>query len=406
VFPPQCSRHRRCRTHYPAGIPGVWPRKKQAENVTLSRDNDAVVAGITQDAPAGQTVRVRLLGEFAITAGDRVVGSWPRPSARRLCALLLASPGRRISRDLACEDLFPRLAPRAAARSLSKALSMARAALAELGEPGAALLGADLTHLWFSQEIMVDAEAQADALRGGLSMPPGQERDDTLAAALADDGELLPDEPYADWADRFRDRLNSLRQEARLALARDRAKGAGRTGADDVAAAWRSCLDHDPACEEAAAALIRGYVAKGRPEQAARIFERCRAALEELGLRISPSLERIYASAAARAPVPQVAQPLPVPPGAKPLAAFPPAAPPSPARPPREERRPVTVLFAEVAAPAGLAATLGLEELRDLVGGSLAKVIAEVEALGGTVTSVSGRGLQAIFGAPEAHEDF
>ena len=65
----------------------------------------------------------------------------------------------------------------------------------------------------------------------------------------------------------------------------------------------------------------------------------------------------------------------------------------------------MTVLFAEVAAPAGLAGTLGLEELRDLVGGSLASVIAEVEALGGTVSSVSGRGLQAMFGAPEAHED-
>src|ERR1700761_2139799 len=81
------------------------------------------------------------------------------------------------------------------------------------------------------------------------------------------------------------------------------------------------------------------------------------------------------------------------------------AAPPVPARPPREERRPVTVLFAEVAAPAGLAGTLGLEELRDLVGGALARVIAQVEAFGGTVTSVSGRGLQAMFGAPEAHED-
>jgi class 3 adenylate cyclase/tetratricopeptide (TPR) repeat protein len=65
----------------------------------------------------------------------------------------------------------------------------------------------------------------------------------------------------------------------------------------------------------------------------------------------------------------------------------------------------VTVLFAEVAAPAGLAGTLGLEALRDLVGGSLATVIAQVEAFGGTVTSVSGRGLQAMFGAPEAHED-
>src|SRR6185437_8718795 len=196
------------------------------------------------------------------------------------------------------------------------------------------------------------------------------------------------------------DQLNSLRQEARLALARDRAKGTGRSGPDDVTAAWLACLDHDPACEEAAGALIRGYLAQGRPEQAARVFERCRAALEELGLRISPSLERIYAAAtAARAAVPQAppATASPAPPA--------PAVPAASGRPPREERRPLTVLFAEVDAPAGLAGTLGLEALRDLVGGSLATVIAEVEALGGVVTSVSGRGLQAMFGAPEAHED-
>ena len=353
-----------------------------------------------QPVPPGQPVRVRLLGEFAIMAGDRAAGPWPRPSARRLCALLLVSPGRRVTRDLACEELFPRLEPRAAARSLSKALSMARAALAELGEPGAALLGADLTHLWLSPEIAVDADAQADALDAGLAMAPGQERDDALAAALAADGELLPDEPYAEWADRARDQLSSLRQEARLALARDRAKGAGRSGPQDVTAAWLACFDHDPACEEAAGALVRGYLAQGRPEQAARVFERCRAALEDLGLRISPSLERVYASATAdRAPAPTAAAAAP---GPTQLTA---AAPPATARLPREERRPLTVLFAEVAAPAGLAGTLGLEALRDLVGGSLATVIAEVEALGGTVTSVSGRGLQAMFGAPEAHED-
>ena len=121
-----------------------------------------MVAGIAQDAPAGQTVRVRLLGPFAVTSGDRVAGSWTRPSARRLCELLLVTPGRRMTRDLACEELFPRLAPRAAARSLSKALSMARAALADLGEPGAALLGADLTHVWLSPRLEVDADLQAD----------------------------------------------------------------------------------------------------------------------------------------------------------------------------------------------------------------------------------------------------
>jgi adenylate cyclase len=368
-----------------------------------------VVAGVTEaapagePAPAGQAVQATLLGEFAITAGDQVAGPWPRPSARRICALLLVSPGRRVTRDLACDELFPRLEPRAAARSLSKALSMARAALAELGEPGAALLGADLTHLWLSREIVADADTQADVLRAGLAMPPGQERDDTLTRALAEDGELLPGEPYSDWADRARDRLSALRQEAGLVLARDRSKGMGRSAPEDVTAAWLACFDGDPASEEAAGALIRGYLAEGRPEQAARVFERCRAALEELGLRISPSLERVYTSAtAARGQVtPALATPGPA------SQALAPTEPPAPARrsAAREERRPVTVLFAEVAAPAGLAGTLGLEALRDLVGGSLATVIAQVEAFGGTITSVSGRGLQAMFGAPEAHED-
>ena len=354
-------------------------------------------------------VRIRLLGEFAIASGGRAATAWPRPSARRLCELVLVSPGRRISRDLACDELFPRLEPRTAARSLSKALSMARGALAGLGEPGAALLAADLGHIWLAGSVEVDAETHAAALRAGLAMAPGAERDETLAAALAEDGELLADEPYADWAAGPRERLDALRQEARLALARDRAMGSGRSGRDDVLAAWQSCLDHDPACEEAAGALVRGYFAQGRPELAARVFERCRAALEQLGLRISPSLERVYAAAAREHNVPAAS------PATHPIPVRRPAQPPPqscralphPQQLPREERRPVTVLFAEVAAPAGLggAATLGLEALREIVGGSLAAVIAEVEALGGTVISVSGRGLEAMFGAPEAHED-
>src|SRR5580704_16184715 len=105
----------------------------------------------------GVAVRVRLLGPFSVVSGGRAAGPWPRPSARRLCQLVLVSPGRRVSRDLACDELFPDLDPRAAARSVSKALSMARAALAGLDEPGepgepgeraASLLEADLTNIW------------------------------------------------------------------------------------------------------------------------------------------------------------------------------------------------------------------------------------------------------------------
>ncbi len=328
----------------------------------------------------GVAVRVRLLGPFSVVSGGRAAGPWPRPSARRLCQLVLVSPGRRISRDLACEELFGDLDPRAAARSVSKALSMARAALAGLagpGEPAASLLEADLTHIWASPAVEVDAAEHEQALRAALAMDPGQDRDARLSTALADDGELLADEPYADWALRPRERLETLRQEARLALARDRAKGAGR--AEAVLAAWVACAEHDPASEEAAAALVRGYFAEGHRELAVRAYERCRAALGELGLALSPWLEEVYATAAFE------------------------AAPPRTPALAREELRTVSVLAAEVAVD-------GLdpgdpEERRDVTGRCLAAVIAEVEALGGTVTSVSGGGLQAMFGAPEAHED-
>ena len=256
------------------------------------------------------TVQVRLLGPFSVVSGGRAAGPWPRPSARRLCQLVLVSPGRRVSRDLACDELFPGLDPRAAARSVSKALSMARATLAELGQPAAALLAADLNHIWASPAAEVDAEEQDQALRAALSMDPGHERDARLAAALAEEGELLAEEPYADWALRPRERLAILRQEARLALARDRAKGAGDARPEAVLAAWEACFEHDPASEEAAGALVAAYFAQGHRDLAVRAYERCRAALEELGLDLSPWLEEVYATAAFTA-VPSRSAPVP-----------------------------------------------------------------------------------------------
>ena len=180
------------------------------------RDNGNVSGEEAKGPPGGQAVRVRLLGPFAVTSAGRAAGPWPRPSARRLCELVLVSPGRRVSRDLACEELFGGLEPRAAARSVSKALSMARGTLSGLGPAAASLLAADLSHIWASPAAEIDAEAHEQALRAALSMDPGQDRDDRLAAALAEQGELLADEPYTDWALRPRERLEALRQEAQL----------------------------------------------------------------------------------------------------------------------------------------------------------------------------------------------
>ncbi len=199
----------------------------------------------------------------------------------------------------------------------------------------------------------------------------------------------MEDEPDAEWAERVRERLGYLRQQARLELARDRLRGVGRARPDQVVQAWQACLDADPTDEEAASVLMRLYTAQGRRAQAWAVYERCAAALAKLGLRISPALEEVRANADDDAPEPARASPLS--PGLHALRQG-------------EERRLVSALFVDLS-PAGLGPLADPEDLREIVGTGLAGAITEVEAFGGTVTSVSGFGMSVLFGAPQSHED-
>lgn len=343
-------------------------------------------------APAGDfggstPVRVKLLGPFSISMGERSTGRWERPPARRVCELLLVSPGRRLAREAMCAVLFPEVRPDAALKALSKAVFYARAALAELGPRGASLLQASRAHIWadLGARYEVDLEIHEERLRSALAAAPGLERDDRLVLALSEQGVLLEDEPFADWAVGPREHLDRMRQEARLVLGRDRAKGMGRAAPEAVAGAWEDCLSHDPTCEEAASALMRLYAAQRRHGLVESTYQRCRSALDDLGLSISPALDEVRAATSA-IPRPE-RRPAQV------LTSYP------------EERRLVSVVFAELSGPVTPGHHLGPEEQRELVGGALAQVVAQMEAFGGMVTSVSGAGLVALFGAPESHED-
>ena len=338
-----------------------------------------------------QRLRVSLLGPFNIRLGERSAGPWYRPPAKRLCELVMVSPGLRVGREVVRELLFADLGPASSAKALSRALSLAREALSALGEAVAGRLRADRAHIWFSADaaLEVDLEAHGEALRSALAMEPGGPRDAALSMALAEDGILLEDEPYAEWALRPREALELVRQRARLERARDRARGRGRSAPEEVIGAWEACLARDPTSEEAASALMRVYSARGQGQAVSVTYERCRAALEALGLRASPALED-----AQRATMPLAPTPAPAGTG-----------PPNPRRPLKDERRLLSVLFAELSGPVGMGRGLDPEDLRQVVGDALAGLIAEVEGLGGTVTAVSGAGLAAVFGAPQSHED-
>jgi class 3 adenylate cyclase/ABC-type transporter Mla MlaB component len=303
----------------------------------------------------------------------------------------MVSPGVRVGREVARELLFADLAPDASANALSRALSLAREGLSTLGDDVAGWLKANRAHIWFSAEVSleIDLVAHQDALRSALAMEPGGPRDVALSTALAETGVLLEDEPYADWALQPREALELTRQKARLELARDRTRGQGRSGPEAVIEAWEAVVAHDATSEEAASALMRVYAAQGRRQLVASTYERCRSALAALGLRVSPALGQAERATVEMAP--RVGRSSGGPPTAGGFR--------------KEDRRLVSVLFAELSRPVGLGARLDPEDLREVVGGALAAAIAEVEGLGGTVTSVSGAGLAAIFGAPQSHED-
>src|SRR5437899_9523966 len=78
----------------------------------------------------------------------------------------------------------------------------------------------------------------------------------------------------------------------------------------------------------------------------------------------------------------------------------------TPARPAASsERRPITVLFADLAGSTAIAERMDPEDWTALVGEAFARLNRTVDRYGGTVARLMGDGVLAFFGAPVAHED-
>src|SRR5918999_6344 len=76
-----------------------------------------------------------------------------------------------------------------------------------------------------------------------------------------------------------------------------------------------------------------------------------------------------------------------------------------PSAPAADERRRVTVLFADLSGYTAVAERMDPEAVKTLVDGALRRLGQEVERYGGTVDKYIGDNVMALFGAPVAHED-
>ena len=70
-----------------------------------------------------------------------------------------------------------------------------------------------------------------------------------------------------------------------------------------------------------------------------------------------------------------------------------------------EERRVVSVVFADIVGFTGLAERLDPENVKILVDRCFERLAADIVAFGGVVDKILGDGIVALFGAPTAHED-
>ena len=214
-------------------------------------------------------IRIQLLGGFAVEVDGVSVGvdAFERRSGANLVQLLALADQSRLHREQVIDRLWPDAALDAGANRLHKAATFARKAL---GGPDVVVLRQDVVALCPDGTVEVDtAMIDAATLDDQASV---------IAAVAAYRGDLLPDEPYADWIADHRERLRA-RHLAHL-------RHLGR---------WTEVVALDPADEEAHLALLREAAEAGDRALARRRFDALATGLADLGLEPGPEARGLVA---------------------------------------------------------------------------------------------------------------
>jgi DNA-binding SARP family transcriptional activator len=228
-------------------------------NTPKGRDVDQSAGASAGGKP--ETVRIRLLGGFSVSVGDRSVwkDAWRLRKAASLVKLLALAPGHRLHREQAIGLLWPNLGRMAASNNLRQALHSARQALEPDLPASSRYLASRDESLMLCPEgsLWVDVEAfEQTASTARSSRDPAAYE----AALILYAGELLPTDRYEEWAEQHRRRLRETYLSLLVGLARLHEQ---RTDRESAAEALRRLISEEPTCEEAHVSLMRLYALSG-----------------------------------------------------------------------------------------------------------------------------------------------
>ncbi|MGH2452862.1 MAG: MerC family mercury resistance protein [Candidatus Methylomirabilales bacterium] len=248
--------------------------------------------GAPPEAPP--KVSLRLLGGFSISLEDRLIGQkgWRLRKARTLVKLLALAPDRRLHREEIAALVWPDLDPKAAANNFYQALHCARKVIDPPNGP---------SHLRFADEILtLDGGVWTDVqgFTAAAAHAKSLRSVEAYRAAIAFyGGDLLPEDPYEEWALRRREQL----RDSYLSLLFDLARLYEDRG--EVAAAievLHALLGGDATNERAHSGLMRLYALSGDRAKALRQYEALRQVLRrELDVEPDSESQRLFAEIAA-----------------------------------------------------------------------------------------------------------
>lgn len=264
-------------------------RRLQRMGVGLSRSGPAGLGRFVARDPAPVPVEIRVLGGFQVLRQGSPVplGAWQSRKARDLLKILVTRRGRPIAREIIGETLWPEDDSEAVAARLSVALSTLRSVLdPDRRWPSDHFIAGDASAVSLRPEnVRIDVDiffANVDAALAAA----GEDARDLLSAAEASyAGDLLEEDPHADWAVGVRERARAAYIRVVHALARHAAERGDHQDAVDL---YLRVLERDPYDERAHSGLIRALQADGRHGEARRAHAAYVSRMADIGVKASP----------------------------------------------------------------------------------------------------------------------